>query len=52
MGSRKDWWNHPCKVVSAIENMKKGVPGIRITKGIDEIFYAVGVDPKAIDAVI
>lgn len=50
MGSRKDWWNLPPSVVSSFEG--KGVPGIRVTKNIDEILSAGGIDPGSINAAI
>ena len=50
MGSRKDWWNQPPVVTAAIE--AKGIPGIRINKGIDEILAADRVNTKTIDAVV
>lgn len=50
MGSRKDWWNLPPVVTTAIQG--KGVPGIRIVKDIDEILSDGGVDPTDIDAVV
>lgn len=50
MGSRKDWWNLPPHVVDALNT--KGVPGIRVKNGIDEVLSSGGIDPATIDAVV
>ncbi|KAF9891516.1 hypothetical protein FE257_003983 [Aspergillus nanangensis] len=50
MGCRKDWWNLPPAVSSAIA--EKGIPGLRVTSDIDEILTAGGIDPASIDAVV
>lgn len=50
MGARSDWWNLPPAVVSAIR--AKGIVGLRITKDVDQVLAAGGVDPATIDAVV
>lgn len=50
LGTRKDWWNLPPGVVSAI--LSKGVSGLRIEKDVSDILKEGGVDLNTIDAVV
>ncbi|KAM5366855.1 hypothetical protein ACJZ2D_010307 [Fusarium nematophilum] len=50
LGTRKDWWNLPPAVIQSIES--KGIPGLRVKDGVDDILIASGFDLTKIDAVV
>ena len=49
LGCRKDWWNHPA---SAYASIKNGIPGLKVSKSVNELLREGGVDDKKIDAVV
>jgi len=49
LGCRKDWWNH---APSAYASIKNGIPGLNISKNVNEILKEGGVDDKKVDGVV
>lgn len=49
LGSRSDWWNLTPVIQNAISST---TPGLRVTKGVDEILRDGGIDLKNIQALI
>ncbi|MCJ1309165.1 hypothetical protein MMC25_002820 [Agyrium rufum] len=49
LGSRKDWWNLSPVTANGIE---EGIPGLRVTKGVDEVLADAGFDVEKVDVLI
>lgn len=49
LGCRKDWWNHSPVTKNAI---KSGIPGLNISKSINEVLREGGEDDRRVDGII
>ncbi len=49
LGCRKDWWNHSPAAHGSIKN---GIPGLNVSKTINEILQEGGVNDQKVDGVI
>lgn len=49
LGSRKDWWNHSPAAHGSIKN---GIPGLNVTKSINEVLREGGEDDSKVAAVV
>lgn len=49
LGCRVDWWNHSPVAHGSIKN---GIPGLKITKSVNEVLRDGGEDDSDVDAVV